>query len=87
LTPPLHLWFFTPKSLSVLFEGLGCRLEHLSHPWKLVPLELILSQAASMLGVRWRWKLPELTRNLGLPANLFDAMRLVFRKSDGQVNT
>jgi SAM-dependent methyltransferase len=81
LTPPLHLWFFTPKGLKLLFEGLNCGLEHLSHPWKLVPLELILSQASSMLGIKWRYKLPARIRNLGLPANMFDAMRLVFRKS------
>jgi SAM-dependent methyltransferase len=82
LTPPLHLWFFTSKGLKLLFEGLDCRLEHLSHPWKLVPLELILSQASSMLGVKWRYKLPTWIRNLGLPANMFDAMRLIFRKSN-----
>ena len=81
LTPPLHLWFFTPKGLRLLFERLNCRLEHVSHPWKLVPLELILSQAWSMLGLKWTRRLPSGVRNLGLPANLFDSMRLVFRKS------
>jgi hypothetical protein len=46
-----------------------------------VPLELILSQAWSMLGLKWTRKLPAGVRNLGLPANMFDSMRLVFRKS------
>jgi SAM-dependent methyltransferase len=82
LTPPLHLWFFTPRGLTAMFGHLKCAREHLSHPWKLVPLELILSQAAAMLGVRWRWNLPQSFRNLGLPANMFDAMRLVVRKAN-----
>jgi SAM-dependent methyltransferase len=81
LTPPLHLWFFTSRSLRLLFERMHCRMEHLSYPWKLVPLELILSQASSMLGIKWAWKFPAVVRNAGLPANLFDAMRMVVRKS------
>jgi SAM-dependent methyltransferase len=81
LTPPLHLWFFTSKSLTLLFERKNCRVEHLSYPWKLVPLELILSQASSMLGIKWAWKLPSVVRNVGLPANVFDAIRMVVRKS------
>ena len=60
---------------------MNCRVEHLSYPWKLVPLELILSQASLMLGIKWEWKLPAVVRNAGLPANLFDTMRMVVRKS------
>jgi SAM-dependent methyltransferase len=81
LTPPLHLWFFTSKSLRLFFARMHCRVEHLSYPWKMVPLELILSQVSLMLGVKWAWKLPAVVRNAGLPANLFDAIRMVVRKT------
>lgn len=81
MTPPLHLWYFTPKALSIMFDSLGLRTIHLSHPWKLVPLELVLSQGLSMLGARWRPALPKTLQKVGIPANMFDAMRMVFRKS------
>jgi SAM-dependent methyltransferase len=82
LTPPLHLWYFTPKSLQTLFQRLGCTKVHLSHPWKLVPLELILSQATTMLGLKWNVQVPRWAANVGVPATMFDAMRMVFRKTD-----
>jgi SAM-dependent methyltransferase len=81
LSPPLHLWYFTPASLEKMFNRLGCRLVHLSHPWKFVPFELILHQAALMLGLQL-FRIPDSLRRLGLPANLLDAMRLVFRRED-----
>ena len=80
MTPPLHLWFFTPKSLTAMLDRCGLSTINISHPWKLVPLELILSQAFSMMGSKWRPSLPNGMRNLGVPANMFDAMRMVFRK-------
>lgn len=80
LTPPMHLWFFTQRGLTEMLRGVGAAREHLSHPWKLVPFELILAQAAGMAGINWRWSLPVSLRNFGLPANMFDAMRLVYRK-------
>lgn len=79
LTPPFHLWFFTARGLTKMFRTLNLNREHLSHPWKLVPLELILSQASQMLGIEWRWKLPASVRNIGIPASMGDAMRMVFR--------
>jgi SAM-dependent methyltransferase len=82
MTPPLHLWYFTPLSLERLFVRLGCRRVHLSHPWKLVPLDLIVDQLALMTGWRKPGHLPAVLQRLGLPANLFDAMRLVFRKEE-----
>lgn len=80
MTPPLHLWFFTPKGLTEMFQQMGLKMEHTSHPWKLVPLELILSQAFSMLSLKWQPRLPSAIKNAGLPANMFDAMRMLFRK-------
>ncbi|HUS95457.1 MAG TPA: hypothetical protein VMX97_01825, partial [Hyphomicrobiaceae bacterium] len=72
------LWYFTRTSLRRLFERLGCREEHYSHPWKLVPLELIMYQLGTMVG--HSMPLPKPLRGMALPANLFDAMRVVYRK-------
>lgn len=80
MTPPLHLWFFTEKGLTEMFRHMGLKTEHTSHPWKLVPVELILSQAFSMLSLKWKPRLPSAVKNAGLPANMFDAMRMLFRK-------
>ncbi len=79
IAPPLHLWYFTPQGLGKMFGRFGCHMAHLSHPWKRVPLELVIHQAAVMVGVKGL-AVPPPFRHLGLPANLFDAMRLVFRK-------
>jgi hypothetical protein len=82
LTPPLHLWYFTEKSLEALFQRFGCKKAHISHPWKLVPLELVLSQAASMLGLKTSVRTPRWARHLGIPATMFDTLRMVFRKTE-----
>ena len=78
MTPPQHLWFFTPDSLSRMARAAGLACEHVDHPWKIVPLSLVLFQLRRMLG------LPQRTQpgggGVGLPVNLFDAMRVVLRK-------
>lgn len=79
IAPPLHLWYLTPDSLRRLFARFGLRQVHLSRPWKRVPVSLILDQAAAMLRLPRPRPAGWLSR-LGLPANLFDAMRMVFRK-------
>jgi SAM-dependent methyltransferase len=79
MTPPQHLWFFTPKSLGALSSGLGLTMEHLDHPWKIVPLSLILFQLSRIAG-RPRRPVGGISR-MGVPVNLFDAMRIVLRKS------
>lgn len=78
MTPPQHLWFFTPSSLELLCNRFGLELVSLDYPWKKVPLGLILFQMLRYVGVRP--KLPNWTHTVGFPVNLFDAMRLVFRK-------
>ena len=78
MTPPQHLWFFTPGSMQRLAEGAGLKLVSYDHPSKIVPLSLILFQLARMFGMRSA-KLPH-TSQIGLPLNLFDAMRVVLRK-------
>jgi SAM-dependent methyltransferase len=78
MTPPQHLWFFTQDSLRRLAAGLGLAVEHIDHPWKIVPVSLIDFQLRRMLGLRPAAAASPGT--LGLPVNLFDAMRIVLRK-------
>ena len=79
MTPPQHLWYFTPESIRQMSNRLGLMVQCLDHPWKSVPASLILFQLRRMLG------LPSVRVRAGssiaLPVNLFDAMRLVLRKS------
>jgi SAM-dependent methyltransferase len=80
MTPPQHLWFFTPESLSRMGRKLGLRLEACDHPWKLVPLSLITFQLRRMLG-RPSPQAPH-GGEIGIPINMFDAMRCVFRNPE-----
>ena len=83
MTPPQHLWYFTPQSLRRLSASLGLRLEACNHPWKFVPLSLVAFQLRRMLGAP---PAPAArashTAQIGIPINLFDAMRCVLRKPD-----
>jgi hypothetical protein len=76
MTPPQHLWFFTASSMERLAAGAGLEIASLAHPWKIVPLSLVAYHLGRMAGVRV--KLP--ASRVGLPINLFDAMRVVLRK-------
>ncbi len=78
MTPPQHLWFFSQESMRRMAASLGLDVEHLDHPWKIVPLSLINFQLARMTGLDPR-RLPA-WGGTGLPINLFDAMRVVLRK-------
>jgi SAM-dependent methyltransferase len=78
MTPPQHLWFFTPESMRGLAREVGLALESLDHPGKLVPLSLIAFQLRRMLGLPAKGSAP--ASRVGLPVNLFDAMRVVLRK-------
>jgi 2-polyprenyl-3-methyl-5-hydroxy-6-metoxy-1,4-benzoquinol methylase len=74
MTPPQHLWFFTAHSLRLLLHRSGFQVESIEHPWKIVPLDLVLYQVTRRLGlpgVTAAW----MTR-VGLPLNLFDALRV-----------
>lgn len=78
MTVPQHLWFFTRESMHGLARQLGLRIDRFDHPWKIVPLTLILFQLRRMLGFK-----PVRERGaaaVGVPVNLFDAMRVVLRK-------
>ena len=76
MTPPQHLWFFTPRSMERLAAGAGLEIASLDHPGKIVPLSLVAYHLGRMAGVRV--KLP--ASGVGLPINLFDAMRVVLRR-------
>jgi SAM-dependent methyltransferase len=78
MTPPQHLWFFSQRSMRAMARSLGLETEHIDHPWKLVPLSLIGFQLARMAGLAPE-RIPAPGR-MGIPLNLFDAMRVVLRK-------
>ena len=80
MAPPLHLWYFTPDSLKKLGQRFGLKLISNTYPWKIVPLELILQQALTMLGINVKVSLPKIFKTLGIPVSLNDAMRMTFRK-------
>jgi 2-polyprenyl-3-methyl-5-hydroxy-6-metoxy-1,4-benzoquinol methylase len=78
MTPPQHLWFFTKESISRMSASLGLSLERCDHPAKIVPLSLIVFQLRRMLG--FRGSPITAASRIGVPVNLFDAMRIVLRK-------
>jgi hypothetical protein len=78
MTPPQHLWYFTPESVRRISSSLGLTVAACDHPWKLVILSLIGFQASRMLGVRYLRRLADI--RMGIPVNFFDAMRCVIRK-------
>jgi hypothetical protein len=61
-------------------RSLGLRIESCDHPWKLVPISLIAFQMRRMLGMRNVGT--STASGVGLPVNLFDALRIVLRKSN-----
>jgi SAM-dependent methyltransferase len=78
MTPPQHLWFFTSQSLRQMAAGVGLQTLSTDHPWKIVPLSLIQFQMQRILG---RNSTPrKAASRFGVPVNLFDASRIVFRK-------
>jgi len=80
MTPPQHLWFFTRESIRRLSHSLGLELESCDHPWKIVPLALVQFQMRRWLGASQR--LSTFANRVGLPVNLFDAMRCVLRRPE-----
>ena len=45
----------------------------------LTPFNLAEATTSEMVSMKWRLKLTRRVRNLGVPANMFDTMRMVFR--------
>ena len=80
MAPPFHLWYFNKKSLEMMGLRHGLEIIKYEHPWKIVPLELIIQQGLLMLGFAKQVSLPRFMKGIGLPVNLFDAMRVVYKK-------
>jgi SAM-dependent methyltransferase len=78
MTPPQHLYFFSPATLATLLQRAGCEIVHVSKPWKTVPIGLMAYQIGARTGMRLRPL--ERVQSLGIPVNLFDAFRIVARK-------
>ena len=80
MTPPQHLWFFSPATVTALLARHGFRVHTVEHPWKLVPLALVVYQATRYLGAQ------NLLRRFvprgRMPINLFDAMRVIAERVD-----
>jgi SAM-dependent methyltransferase len=77
MTPPQHLWFFTREAVRRWGRQAGMRVDSFDHPWKIVPLSLMAFQLGRGVG----WSTPISTgTGVGVPVNLFDAMRVVLRK-------
>lgn len=75
MTPPQHLWFFSPQTIRALLDRHGFVVRDVAHPWKLAPVSLIAYQAARYVGGQrlvQRVPLPGF-----IPVNLFDAMRVI----------
>lgn len=80
MTPPQHLSFFSVGTMCKMLTNSGFEIVIIEKPWKRVPVKLVLYQILSRLGFKkigFIEKLP----NMGIPVNLFDAMRVVARKS------
>jgi len=80
MTPPQHLWYFTRASMERFARPLGLHVGSFDHPWKVVPISLITFQLRRMVGLRSSGT-PAASR-VGVPVNLFDAMRIVLRKGE-----
>lgn len=78
MTPPQHLWYFTPDVLKKMGSSMGLDFVYLDHPSKKVPFGLIIYQLCRYISLSPH--LPEWMHKLGVKLNLFDAMRIVFRK-------
>jgi len=77
MTPPQHQWFLTAESIRRWSTHLDMKLERLDYPWKIVPLSLILFQLRRLVG--FSFAKPDWIP-IGVPINLFDAMRIVLRR-------
>lgn len=79
MTPPQHLWFFTQCGIRMLAKRLGLEVVAVDHPWKSVPIGLITYQVSR--NFKSRLAAPTFLNHISIPVNLFDAMRVVLRRT------
>jgi SAM-dependent methyltransferase len=79
MTPPQHLFFFSIRNLTALLNRCGFQVVECTRPWKYVPLGLVMYQSMRCIGLR----IPrvKVLNQIGIPVNLFDAVRIVARKA------
>ncbi|HEV2098885.1 MAG TPA: methyltransferase domain-containing protein [Stellaceae bacterium] len=80
MTPPQHLWYFTPDSLGKMAALAGLRVADVAHPWKRVPVSLVLQLIGRCTGRQFPPTLLSSASKVGVAVNLFDSMRIVLRK-------
>jgi hypothetical protein len=75
MTPPQHIFFFSPRTVSAILARMGFDVIECRKPWKNVPFGLVLYQLGRILGM----KVPAHWGRIhfGLPVNLFDAFQVV----------
>lgn len=79
MTPPQHMCFFSVTGIQKIAKTLGFEVLSISHPWKFVPLSLIIYQAMRMLRIPPH-NFKFISKKLFLPINLFDAMQVILKK-------
>lgn len=80
MTPPQHLWYFTRDSIAGLAATAGLEVCQISHPWKHVPISLVAQLIGRCIGFELARGVYTSLSKVGIPVNLFDAMRVVLRK-------
>jgi hypothetical protein len=80
MTPPQHLWYFTPDSISKIAAAAELEICQITHPWKRVPISLVMQLISRSTGLAMPRTVLSSLSKIGLPVNLFDTMRIVLRK-------
>jgi len=80
MTPPQHLWYFTPDSIAKIAAAAELEICQITHPWKRVPISLVMQLISRSTGLAMPRTVLSSLSKVGLPVNLFDTMRIVLRK-------
>ena len=80
MMPPQHLWYFTKAALRALGRRQGLETVAAQHPWKVVPASLLRHHVQRLFGRVGDKGHDESLAWLGLPLNLFDLLRVIYRK-------
>ncbi len=78
LTPPQHLWFFSPSSITSMASIAGLSVEAIDHPAKFAPLSMAVRKIGKLVGLDINAE--GALSHIGVPINLGDAMRVALRK-------